>query len=194
MALSPELLSRFREWLKAAEQAGEDEPTAMTLATCDAQSGVSARIVLLKDVTEAGFVFYTNFESFKGRQLLADPRAALVFHWKTLERQVRIEGQVAPVADEEADAYFASRARGSQLGAWASEQSRPMAGRATLVKRVAATEAKYFGGAVPRPPHWSGFRLVPEMIEFWQGRMSRLHDRERHVFSDGEWSGERLFP
>lgn len=194
MSLNPEWLGRFQEWLEAAVSAGEKEPTAMTLATLGEDGGVSARTVLLKDVSAEGFVFYTNCESIKGRQLAADPSAALVFHWKTLERQVRVEGRAEPVSEAEADAYFASRPRGSQLGAWASEQSRPMSGRTELLKRVAQVEARHFGGEVPRPPHWSGYRVVPAMIEFWQGRRSRLHDRFRHVWRDGEWQTQRLFP
>jgi pyridoxamine 5'-phosphate oxidase len=151
-------------------------------------------MVLLKDWDPDGFVFYTNLESIKGHQLQADGSAALVFHWKSTEQQVRIEGVAQPVKDSEADAYFASRPRGSQLGAWASDQSRPMRGRTELLKRVAQTEARYLTGAVPRPPHWSGFRVVPAMVEFWYGRRSRLHDRYRYTLTDGDWQLERLFP
>ena len=166
----------------------------MCLSTVRPSGGVSARMVLLKDWDDSGFVFYTNLESNKGRQLAARPHAALVFHWKRTEQQVRVEGEVEPVSDEEADAYFASRPRGSQLGAWASDQSRPMNGRAELLKRVAAVEARYLTRSVPRPPHWSGFRLVPTMIEFWYGRASRLHDRFRFTQQDGGWEKQRLFP
>jgi pyridoxamine 5'-phosphate oxidase len=150
--------------------------------------------VLLKDWEASGFVFYTNLESNKGRQLQANPNAALVFHWKSTEQQVRIEGMVKPVADAEADAYFASRNRGSQLGAWASEQSRPMKNRAVLLARLARVEARHLAGTVPRPPHWSGYRVVPDMIEFWYGRASRLHDRFRFTLIDGAWQESRLFP
>lgn len=194
MSLPEEALDRFRECLESAVQADEIEPTAMCLSTVRADGAPSSRMVLLKDWDESGFVFYTNLESIKGRQLFANPAAALVFHWKTLEQQVRVEGLAEPVSDEEADAYFASRHRGSQLGAWASKQSRPMAGRTELVKRVAKYEARYLARSVPRPPHWSGFRVVPSMIEFWYGRTSRLHDRYRFTLVDGAWSKERLFP
>ena len=187
-------MKRFRECLEAAERAGEIEPTAMCLSTLAESGGVSSRMVLLKDWDESGFVFYTNLESNKGQQLAANPAAALVFHWKATEQQVRVEGRAEPVSDEEADAYFASRHRGSQLGAWASSQSRPMQGRAELVKRVAATEARFLGRRVTRPPHWSGFRVVPDMIEFWYGRASRLHDRYRFTRVDGAWDRQRLFP
>ncbi len=194
MALPGEAVERFRECLEAAVRSDEIEPTAMCLSTVNAAGGVSSRMVLLKDWDESGFVFYTNLESFKGRQLGANPSAALVFHWKALEQQVRIEGQAVPVSDAEADAYFASRPRGSQLGAWASDQSRPMSGRAELVARVAKTEARHLARTVPRPPHWSGFRVVPDMIEFWYGRPSRLHDRFRFTLTDGTWQKQRLFP
>ncbi len=194
MSLPEEALKRFAECLEAAQGSDELEPTAMCLSTLSEEGGVSSRMVLLKDWDEAGFVFYTNLESNKGRQLLANPQAALVFHWKATEQQVRIEGIAERVSDAEADAYFASRARGSQLGAWASEQSRPMKNRAELLARVARIEARYLTGAVPRPPHWSGFRVVPRMIEFWYGRSSRLHDRYRFTLVDGAWQKNRLFP
>lgn len=194
MALPGEAVERFRECMEAAIRADEIEPTAMCLSTVGVDGGVSSRMVLLKDWDEEGFVFYTNLESDKGRQLAANPAASLVFHWKTLEQQVRVEGRAEAVSDEEADAYFASRGRGSQLGAWASEQSRPMSGRAELLKRVAALEARHLGRPVPRPPHWSGFRVVPHMIEFWYGRASRLHDRYRFALEDGGWKRTRLFP
>jgi pyridoxamine 5'-phosphate oxidase len=194
MVLPTEAVDRFGECLEAAVRADELEPTAMCLSTLGEDGGVSSRMVLLKDWDESGFVFYTNLESNKGRQLAANPAAALVFHWKTLEQQVRVEGRAEPVSAAEADAYFDSRPRGSQLGAWASEQSRPMAGRAELLKRVASIEARYLARSVPRPPHWSGFRVVPSMIEFWYGRTSRLHDRYRFTLVDGAWTKERLFP
>lgn len=194
MVLPTEAVDRFGECLDAAIRADELEPTAMCLSTLGEDGGVSSRMVLLKDWDESGFVFYTNLESNKGRQLNERPEAALVFHWKSTEQQVRVEGRVEPVSDEEADAYFASRARGSQLGAWASEQSRPMSGRAELLKRVASVEARYLARSVPRPPHWSGFRVVPTMIEFWYGRASRLHDRYRFTLENGTWGKQRLFP
>ena len=194
MQLPEEAVTRFEEAMQAAEAAGEIEPTAMCLSTRGEDGGVSARMVLLKEFTPRGFVFYTNLESIKGRQLAARPVAALVFHWKTLERQVRVEGRAEPVSDAEADAYFASRPRGSQLGAWASAQSRPLSGRAELLKQVAKAEARYFGGEVPRPPHWSGFRIQPRLIEYWQDGAFRLHDRlVYHREADG-WRTERLFP
>jgi pyridoxamine 5'-phosphate oxidase len=194
MALPTEAVDRFGECLDAAVRADELEPTAMCLSTLGENGGISSRMVLLKDWDENGFVFYTNLESNKGRQLATHSSAALVFHWKTLEQQVRVEGRAEPVTEAEADAYFESRPRGSQLGAWASDQSRPMSGRADLLKRVAAVEARYLTRSVPRPPHWSGFRVVPTMIEFWYGRTSRLHDRYRFSLLDGAWTKERLFP
>ena len=193
MGLPEEAVERFAACLEAAGRADELEPTAMCLSTIS-DTGVSSRMVLLKDWDESGFVFYTNLESDKGRQLAERPVAALNFHWKSLEQQVRVEGRVEPVSDAEADAYFASRPRGSQLGAWASDQSRPMKGRAELLKRVATVEARHLAGTVPRPPHWSGFRVLPTLVEFWYGRTSRLHDRYRFTFADGAWQRERLFP
>jgi pyridoxamine 5'-phosphate oxidase len=194
MGLSPEILLEFKACLEAAEQAGEIEPTAMTIATRAEDGGVSARTVLLKDFDARGFVFYTNLESNKGRQLRYCPEAALVFHWKAIQRQVLVEGSVEQVSDEEADAYFASRPRGSQLGAWASKQSQTLKSRAELLKRVVTAEARYLGRSVPRPPHWSGFRVVPRMVEFWNGQDSRLHDRFRYTLSEDGWTKQRLYP
>jgi pyridoxamine 5'-phosphate oxidase len=170
------------------------EPTAFALGSVDERGQPSVRIVLLKHVDERGFVFYTNYESRKGRELLATRRAAMCFHWQLLEKQVRVEGTVETVSDAEADAYFASRARGSQLGAWASQQSRPMAAPGDLEARLAEVEKRFQGAAVKRPPHWSGFRIVPSRIEFWQNMPSRLH--VRHVYErDGSgWKVTQLYP
>jgi pyridoxamine 5'-phosphate oxidase len=169
------------------------EPTACALATVGADGQPAVRIVLLKDVDARGFVFYTNYESRKGQELLAHPQAAMCFHWQPLERQVRIEGKVRPVTPEEADAYFATRARGSQLGAWASLQSRPME-RGDLEARMADVEARFADRPVPRPPHWSGFRLVPSRIEFWHNMPSRLHERTVYLREADGWRVETLYP
>ena len=187
-------IGRFVALLDRAREAGLPEPTAMALATADAQGRPSVRMVLLKGVDRDGFVFYTNLESRKAAELAANPRAALCFHWAPLEAQVRIEGRVTRTTDSEADAYFASRPHGSQIGAWASKQSRPLPERQELEERIIEFEAKFAGRAVPRPSFWSGFRVVPERIEFWSGQPSRLHEREVYL-ADGEgWTVERLYP
>lgn len=190
-----EPFSLFAKWMSEAEASEPNDPNAMAVATVDAQGRPSLRMVLLKDFDPLGFVFYTNLESRKGRELLANPHAALLFHWKSLKRQVRIEGHVTLVTDAEADAYFASRARTSQIGAWASSQSRELQGRFELEKRVAEYTAKFGFGAVPRPPHWSGFRVAAERIEFWQDKPFRLHDRSVYTRADdGGWAVTHLFP
>ena len=170
------------------------EPTAFALGTVDERGNPSVRIVLLKSVDETGFVFYTNFESRKGRELLGAKRAALCFHWQPLEVQVRVEGPARPVTPAEADAYFASRARGSQIGAWASLQSQLMATSAELDHRVAEMEERFAGHAVPRPPHWSGFRVAPERIEFWKNMPSRLHVRHLYAREGSGWRVQQLYP
>jgi len=188
---------RFQGLLDRAMQLPREqlpEPTAFALGTVDAAGQPSVRIVLLKDVDARGFVFYTNFESRKGREIMVTRRAALCFHWQLLEEQVRVEGRVEPVSDAEADAYFASRARGSQIGAWASIQSRPMQSASDLDTRVAEMEQKFAGGPVPRPPNWSGFRVAPERIEFWKNMPSRLHVRHLYTRSGDTWKVELLYP
>jgi pyridoxamine 5'-phosphate oxidase len=187
-------IEQFRRWFDEALAANLHEPNAMTLATATPDGRPSARIVLLKGFDARGFVFYTNFEGRKGEELAANPRAALVLYWGELERQVRIEGRVSRVPDEESDAYFEGRPRGSQLGAWASEQSRPARDRGVLEERLRELEAEYGDREVPRPPFWGGYRVEPEVIEFWQGRENRLHDRLRYRRSDEGWKVERLQP
>jgi pyridoxamine 5'-phosphate oxidase len=186
----------FREWLAEAEASEPNDPTAMALATVDGAGNPSVRMVLLKGLDARGFAFYTNFESRKGEELLAQPRAALCFHWKSLRKQVRVEGPVEIVSEAEADDYFHSRARVSQIGAAASDQSRPLDSRATLETRVQEIEAGLKGAEVPRPPHWSGFRVIPKLIEFWRDGVYRLHDRIvfRREASADAWSAERLYP
>ena len=186
----------FESWLREAEASEPNDSNAMALATVDPTGLPNVRMVLLKEFGPSGFVFYTNYESTKGRELLASSKAALLFHWKSLRRQIRVRGPVAPVSDAEADAYFLSRPRGSRIGAWASKQSRPLESPHALEKAVAEFTARYNFGAIPRPPHWSGFRVTPLSIEFWQDRKFRLHDRL--VFSRPDavapWSTERLYP
>lgn len=187
-------IGRFREWLDEARASDITEPTAMTLATARREGGVSARTVLLKEVDERGFVFYTNLNSRKGLQLESDPRCALVLLWAPLKRQVLVEGRAQRVADAEADAYWSTRPRGSQFGAWASRQSATLDRRESLERRFRELEREYAGKDVPRPPHWTGFRVVPDMIEFWAGRDSRLHDRERYRRQADAWVHELLYP
>jgi len=182
------------EEAKALPRSVLPEPTAFALGTVDERGNPSVRIVLLKQVDDEGFVFYTNFESRKGRELLESKRAALCFHWQPLEVQVRAEGPTRPVSTAEADAYFASRARGSQIGAWASLQSEPMVSPGDLDRRVAEIEARFAGRDVPRPAHWSGFRLVPERIEFWKSMPSRLHVRHLYQRERSGWSVQQLYP
>ena len=191
---SPDPIEQFREWFDQALGADLYEPNAMTLATATPDGRPSARIVLLKGFDDLGFVFYTNYESRKGREMEDNPRAALVFHWNELERQVRVEGIVSRVSADESDAYYASRPRGSRLGAWASEQSRVSDGRETLERRLEELEAEYGEGEVPRPPYWGGYRVEPEAVEFWQGRENRLHDRLLYRRERGGWRIERLQP
>ena len=175
--VAPDPMVQFARWFEEARLAGVTEPNAMTLATADSNGRPSGRIVLLKGVTDGGFVFFTDFRSRKGRELAANPYAALVFHWQPLERQVRVSGQVARVDDTAAMAYFQSRPEGSRIGAWASEQSSVIADRTALEERVARLAGEFSGGDIPLPPHWGGFRVMPSEIEFWQGRSNRLHDR-----------------
>ena len=198
-ALAPllEPFDRFTALLAEARAVGPErlpEPTAFALATVGDGGQPSVRILLLKGVDERGFVFYTNYESRKGGELLAHPLAAMCFHWQPLERQVRVEGRAVQVSDEEADAYFATRERGSQIGAWASRQSQPMEHPGALDERVREVESRFAGGKVPRPPHWSGFRLVPARLEFWHNMPSRLHERLVYSRAGDGWRTERLYP
>lgn len=184
----------FDRWLAEARDGEPNDPEAMALATADAAGQPSVRMVLLKGHGPSGFVFYTNEQSAKGGQLAANPRAALLFHWKSLRRQVRVEGPVGGVSGEDADAYFATRARDSQLGAWASDQSRPLDRRETFEQRFEDIKARFDGQAVPRPPHWGGYRVIPERIEFWSDRPHRLHERRLFVRDDGNWREGLLYP
>lgn len=193
--LAKDPFRQFDKWFQEAQAAKIPEPNAMTLATATRDGRPSARTVLLKGVDGRGFVFYTNYESRKGRELEANPRAALVFPWVAIERQVIIEGPLTKVTREESEAYFHSRPHASQLGAWVSQQSSIVSGRAALEDGLKAVEKKHAGQVVPLPPHWGGYRLNPETVEFWQGRRSRLHDRLRYRReADGSWTVERLAP
>ena len=184
----------FSQWLEDATASEPNDPNALALATVDADGLPDVRMVLLKGFDERGFVFYTNFESAKGREILGSMKAAMCFHWKTLRRQVRIRGPVEQVSDAEADEYYASRPRGSRIGAWASKQSRPLESRFALEKAVAEYTAKHAIGDIPRPAHWSGFRIVPQSIEFWHDRPFRLHDRVVFTQNADSWDKTRLYP
>lgn len=188
-------ITRFERLMDRAVEAGIPEPTAMALATATSEGRPSVRMVLLKNVDERGFVFYTNLESRKSSQLMENPHAALCFHWPEIDIQVRVEGVVEPVTAEEADAYFASRSRGSRIGAWASRQSRPLASRTELEARVDEVADRFGNGPIPRPPFWSGFRIIPDSIEFWTARPDRLHERELYTRErEGSWTVQFLFP
>jgi len=194
--LTADILDTFAQLLQEAEASSDPEPTAMTLATVGKNGQPSARTVLLKGFDERGFVFYTNFDSRKGQQLADNPRAALLFYWKMIRDgiQAKIEGSVEPVTAAEADAYFATRPRASQIGAWASLQSQTLESREILEARITEVEARFRDVAVTRPPHWSGFRVVPEMVEFWYGARFRLHERDRYERVDGQWRKRMLYP
>jgi pyridoxamine 5'-phosphate oxidase len=185
---------RFREWFAEAEASEPSDPNAMIVATATPDGRPSTRTILLKGIDDRGFVFFTNKESRKSDELAANPHVALLFYWKSLGRQIRIEGPVEHVADTEADAYFATRPRISRLGAWASQQSRPLDARTTLERRLAEYEAKYPGEDIPRPPYWSGYRVLPERFEFWQNMPFRLHDRTVYARDGGAWRTGKLFP
>lgn len=187
-------LALFSQWLAEAERSEPNDPNAMALATVDEAGLPDVRMVLMKGYDAAGFVFYTNLGSRKGRQLSTNPKAALLFHWKSLRRQVRLRGPVEPVEPAEADAYFDSRPRLSRIGAWASRQSEPLESRFALERAVATTTARFAAGRIPRPEHWSGFRLRPDAIEFWRDGAFRLHDRVRFTRAGGGWSRQRLYP
>jgi pyridoxamine 5'-phosphate oxidase len=191
-----EPFARFHDWYAEAKAAEPNDPDAAALATVDGDGMPDVRMVLVKATDPRGFVFYTNSESAKGIELAGQPRAALCFHWKSLRRQIRVRGPVVQVSSDEADAYFASRAKGSQIGAWASAQSRPLEGRFALEKEVARYTAKYALGEVPRPPHWNGYRLAPLSFEFWRDQKFRLHERlvYRRAAPDDAWRQEYLFP
>jgi len=193
--LTDDPFALFAAWFGEAQAAEPNDADAMALASVDVRGRPSLRMVLMKDHGPDGFTFYTNFESRKATELLANPEAALLFHWKSLRRQVRIEGRVTPIDDATADAYFATRPRDSQIGAWASDQSRPLDARATFEQRIAAVEARFADKPVPRPPHWSGFRLAPRAVEFWLDRRFRLHERTRYEADGaGGWTAGLLYP
>jgi pyridoxamine 5'-phosphate oxidase len=186
--------SLFETWFAEARETEINDSNAMTIATADADGQPSARMVLLKGHGPDGFVFYTNQQSRKAGDIAENPKAAILFHWKSLRRQIRIDGQISTVADDLADAYFATRSRDSQLGAWASDQSRPLADRETFEARFAEMTERFEGSDVPRPPHWSGYRLTPARFEFWQDRAHRLHERRTFVRDGDEWTEGLLYP
>jgi pyridoxamine 5'-phosphate oxidase len=192
MSIDP--IARFSDWLTEAEASEPNDPNAVALATVDAAGQPAVRMVLLKGLSDAGFVFYTNQQSRKADDLAANARAGLLFHWKSLRRQVRVEGAVTPVSAAEADAYFATRGRVSKLGAWASDQSRTLPDRATLEGKLADVTARFEGGDVPRPPHWSGYRVAPERVEFWWDGEHRLHNRELFVRDGSGWTTSLMYP
>lgn len=191
---SPDPITQFRNWFEEAIKAKVMEPNAMTLSTATADGRPSARIVLVKDITEKGFVFYTNYESRKGKEIAQNPQAALTFFWPELERQVRIEGTLEKVPGQTSDAYFSSRPRASQLGAWSSPQSQEIPNREILEAREKDYEEKFRDQEIPRPPHWGGYELVPDQLEFWQGRQSRLHDRILYIKEANDWVRKRISP
>jgi len=194
VSLAQEIIGQFNQALDKARVSGEPEPTAMVLATTDCEGFVTSRTVLLKGLDENGFVFFTNMHSIKGKQIAACPRAAATFLWKASACQVQLVGSVKQVSNEAADAYFATRDRGSQIGAWASRQSEPLHSRETLIQRVRDLENEYQDVEIPRPPHWTGYVLSPESVEFWNQRQFRLHDRILYTIDDGVWTKQRLNP
>ena len=187
-------IEQFRHWFEEAEQAGVKEPNTMTLATVNKQGQPTIRVMLMKEVTDQGVVFYTNFKSRKGREMDGQPKAALNFYWQDLERQVRFDGAVTKIPDEESNQYFQTRPRGSQLGAWVSEQSETIPSREYLEEQLTICESRYKDQDIPRPPHWGGYHLMPISVEFWQGGPNRLHDRIQYSLSNGQWSLKRLAP
>lgn len=194
LAAGDDPIKLFGEWYRAAEESGMLLPETMTLATSNRDGRPSARAVLLKKWSDRGFVFFTNYVSRKAKELDENPFAALLFHWPILERQVRVEGPVERISEDESAAYFRTRARGSRIGAWASYQSDVLADRDELERRVRETEERFSGQDIPLPPFWGGYRVIPELIEFWQGRVNRLHDRLAYRRVDGDWQTERLWP
>jgi pyridoxamine 5'-phosphate oxidase len=194
MRIVDDPIALFHEWMEEAGQADAPDPTAMSLATVDASGAPNVRMVLLKGADARGFAFYTNLRSVKAAELEATPQAALCFHWAPTKKQVRVQGSVVPVSGEESDAYFASRARESRIGAWASKQSQPLESMFALEKRVAKYAAKFGFGEIPRPEFWSGYRVVPERIEFWQEKPFRLHERIAYLREGGIWRAQRLYP
>jgi len=191
---STDPLTQFHDWFEEAKRSEPNDPNAMALATATKDGMPSVRVVLLKGIDPRGFVFYTNLESRKGEELTGNPRASLCFHWKSLRRQIRIDGAIEVVSDAEADAYYASRPRDSRIGAWASIQSRPLENRDALKSRVAEFTEKFADADIPRPPFWSGFRVLPRRIEFWQDQPFRLHDRLVYTLGENGWTAGRLFP